>query len=314
MTEFCDGQHVTVLLYDWYDDDFFSFEQSGIIVRYIREHKGCIVKFDKPAIFKGNMSFSENPRNSFGRSIRTMFVPETQIIESRTTLIDKMKSIVSKFELRDSKTFKTVPQKCVDYFVFQDENNNRTVLKNTKDVCKIPSFKKRLDTRYPYYHGVTSKNCRSDMYGIDIHFAKSSRRSFNPLTFEFEDLKPEDAFGPSRAAIFCGTCSENVRNGSKVYNSWFVCSPQLAALIRILKGSEKGIKNIDKLLILPKNNKNFIIRHEKPSSRYLYYAIYLMTVKNVRSFPECWDLPKNVTRQGVIQDFSTWWSSSILKL
>lgn len=333
------GQRVLVLLKDWTPDQAAcSKTVEGTVLHKITQPFGYDVKLRQPVTFRGNTPFPlladndasyDDSRDAVRMSV--MFVKEFNMTKVHNRLREVLAKKFSELVFKVIGTIHTKPAAHIEYINYYQKDgtvvtlsDDRQLFNDAESEEQKEEIKKRLSYKLTHFYGFTRPNnpiheTRNYDQRETLHFTMNR---FSEVSFMngFEWLSIDSSIPklPEVGQIICGRASQHVEKKAPSFDNWFISSPQFMRLVALIRNrqtprtmSKMSEAEIIESLTIPKNTDNYYVAHEKPISRHIYAAIYMLAVKGDDNLPAKWNLPeRNIGDKK--QPFEVWWPNILM--
>ncbi len=343
---------VVVETYDWWKDKPDKIRLSGRILNYVEYPRGYNIKLDEKKSFYGNIPFPigipmevnklniRNFQETDAYVLDIIFVREWMITstlskrirfnpteEVQNVMLANLKGFYQTLIFRLADAMKLAEQK-PQYIKYYKEDGSVEVLETEREVRKEigEEADKRLVQKHSHFFGFTLvKKLESYIKLLEdtqLHFSDNRYCNIDDGCCWLSNVEKHHAICPKKGTIICGIASRRQENLPPSFDRWFCCSTQFLFLWRLIVYKtwpenilKMSVEQILEQLIIPENEVNFFVRHETPTSRYLYAAIFLLIIRKEEKLPEEWNLPKKydpIRKENV--PFEVWWKEKCLLL
>lgn len=340
------GQNVNVTLRDWTSkQSTCSKVVQATILEHVERPFGYDVRLQEAVTFKGHMPSPLKSKSpdvvTFNNeddlvSMSVIFVKEFMLSKIHSKLRDILATKFQNLEFRVISAVHVKPPAQIEYINYHRSDgtietlsDDRALFDAASNESEVRELRRRLSYKPTHFYGFTRMNSPvpegadgESVRDRTIHFTMNRYTDIS-LTDGISWLDIEDSMPrkPEIGQLVCGEASQHKAEKAPSFDNWFICSNQFMRLVILIRNKEvpralAGMSQAQLLdsLIIPKNDKNYYIPHEKPVSRYLYAAIYMLAVQGVTTnLPVEWNLPTRRMADGQIHPFEVWWPASVLK-
>jgi len=320
------GDQVVACLRDWSPDGlYFSRLVRAEIVSKVYNPLGYNVRLSEPATFEGHVPFpfTALPVSAYildspvkGTRLQVVFIREFDLSQEAINLHRKLQEFMTPLVFRVIKVVHTKPANQIEYINYFAPDGQVTTIPDDRKFSD-DAGKNRLAYKVSHFFGFAHPFAGQQQEDFttadkDMHFTMnrfSEPDFWNGL--QWSDIDRSKAFRPEKGTIICGSPPALATDQAPSYDHWFVCSPQFMFLRNLIcHGQPRVLSDTDVIarLIIPENVNNLYIPHEIPPSRYLYAAIYMLVIKEVKTLPTTWQLPTmRNPKTFEIEPFEVWW-------
>tara|TARA_R110001632_G_scaffold112178_4_gene223184 strand:+ start:7628 stop:8629 length:1002 start_codon:yes stop_codon:yes gene_type:complete len=254
-------------------------------------------------------------------NIRNFFVLEPEIRMMQSPFKMKLKTFFSTLEFRRIDTIHCRPIGEIEYINYHSPEGKIITVTDDKPYLELKDSEKRLAYKIGHFFGfaapLTTKDGRN--MNENIHFT-INRYGYIDLWYglKWTSVDSTRAYRPSSGDIICGNVSINNNHNAASMDEWFITSPQFKLLCEVISDEQYLNNNsttkstVVESLIIPENDENYYVPYEPVLSRYIYAAIYLMSIHNEIP-PAEWTLPLRKGIDGNMEPFHVWWPKEVIK-